>query len=211
MLYVAGPKSLDRGRLWCLLWFAAVAVAGAGCHQSGSSQTTDAQAGTGGGATGGGAAAGAAGTMGAGGADARAWASWPMPNPVPTGLPNPQSYDTGTPGVVIDRVTGLMWQRNVDPGSRLWADAYAYCDGLSLGGHDDWRLPVLIELVSIVDFTQEDPSIDATAFPATPVDSFWTAAPVVGSPGDFWYILFTTGFNYPGHADFLPLKVRCVR
>lgn len=158
----------------------------------------------------GGGGGGAAGAPGGG--DPNAWANWPMPNPVATALPNPQSYDTATSGVVVrDRVTGLTWERSVDLGGRLWADAGAYCDGLSLDGHDDWRLPTLIELVSLVDFTQQNPSIDATAFPATPADSFWTSSPVVGSPGDFWYVQFTTGFNYPGHSDFLPIKVRCVR
>jgi hypothetical protein len=137
---------------------------------------------------------------------------WPMPNPAASGLPNPAQYDTSQPGVVIDRVTGLSWQRDVDPASYLPPDAAALCAGLSLGGAA-WRLPTLIELLSIVDFTRSSPSIDPDAFPATPGDSFWTSTPVVGADGpsgQAWYVGFTTGFSYQGHVDFLALRVRCV-
>jgi hypothetical protein len=109
-------------------------------------------------------------------------------------------------------VTGLAWQRDVDPASYLWADAGALCAGLSLGGAS-WRLPTLIELLSIVDFTQPSPAIDPQAFPATPGDSFWTSSPVAGAngpSGQAWYVGFTTGFTYQGHVDFLTLRVRCV-
>src|SRR5580658_7985396 len=68
-------------------------------------------------AAGGGAAAGAAGAASSGGGAAGAanmppavvHASWPMPNPPGIGLPNPAEYDIG-PGVVVDEVTGLIWQ-----------------------------------------------------------------------------------------------------
>ncbi|MFN9210955.1 MAG: DUF1566 domain-containing protein, partial [Betaproteobacteria bacterium] len=36
---------------------------------------------------------------------------------------------------VTDRATGLVWQRRNDAGALRWADALAYCGGLSLGGH----------------------------------------------------------------------------
>src|SRR5262245_33698949 len=131
--------------------------------------------------------------------------AWPMPNP-------PGSYDLlPSPGVVIDRVTGLGWQRAVGTDMVLWSDAGAACDALSLAGFDDWRLPSLIELVSIIDSSRAGPAIDPGAFPDTPGDSFWTSTPVAGASGDAWYVNFSTGFNYEGHQAFLPLYVRCVR
>ena len=51
---------------------------------------------------------GAGGAGGDGRPEALAWARWPMPNPTTAGLPNPQSYDTTTPGVVVDNVTDCM-------------------------------------------------------------------------------------------------------
>ena len=44
---------------------------------------------------------------------------------------------------VIDNVTGLIWERQVDPGEYRQSDADNYCRGK--GG--DWRLPTRIELV----------------------------------------------------------------
>jgi hypothetical protein len=134
--------------------------------------------------------------------------AWPMPNPAASGLPNPASYDTSTAGVVVDRVTGLAWQRDVGASTYVWADALAACAALDGGG---WRLPSLLELVSTVDFTRAAPAVDPDAFPGTPADSFWTSTPVAGSAGDAWYLNFSTGFSYQGHQAFLPLYARCVR
>ncbi len=55
---------------------------------------------------------------------------------------------------VIDRATGLVWQRRSVAGALSWTDALAYCDGLSLGGHRDWRVPNAKELHSIVDYSR---------------------------------------------------------
>ncbi|MES1204372.1 MAG: DUF1566 domain-containing protein [Pseudomonadota bacterium] len=151
---------------------------------------------------------------GGGGGDlfAGGGAAWPMPNPPATGLPNPQAYDlTGTPGVVLDLVTGLAWQRDVDPHSLLWPQANDRCAALALGGHDDWRLPTLIEMVSLVDFSRREPAIDGAAFPGAPGGPYWTATPFAGSASESWYLAFSTGFSYHGHEDLLAIRMRCVR
>ena len=90
----------------------------------------------------------------------------PTRSPAAPGWP---SYDTSTAGVVVDRVTHLMWQRQVPADAHDWDQAGAYCACLQLAGHDDWRLPTRIELVSLVDYTRSFPAIDAQAFPDTPV------------------------------------------
>lgn len=55
---------------------------------------------------------------------------------------------------VTDRASGLVWQRREAAGALSWARALAYCDGLSLAGHRDWRLPDAKELHSIVDYSR---------------------------------------------------------
>jgi len=63
-------------------------------------------------------------------------------------------------GTVSDTASGLMWTKNANiNGLMNWATAVAWADGLTVGGHEDWRLPTTV---------QPDPScggqIDAGAF-----------------------------------------------
>ena len=68
--------------------------------------------------------------------------------------------------IVTDHITGLGWQPNTTIGSVDWKDALAYCEGLSYGGADDWRLPDVTELISIVDEKREEaPAINPVYFP----------------------------------------------
>jgi len=141
-----------------------------------------------------------------------------MPNPAgstdPTShaaLPNPASYDTSTTGVVVDRVTGLTWQRDVPSHTYTWADARAHCPSVDLAGHRDWRLPTEIDLYSLVDFTVASGArIDASAFPSTPANWFWSSTPVAGGSSDAWGVNFDLGYSYnSGVGD--TYNVRCVR
>lgn len=68
-------------------------------------------------------------------------------------------------GTITDTATGLMWQTTDDGTTRDWEEALAYCEDLSFAGHDDWRLPTVKELQSLVDYgrspqTTNSPAID---------------------------------------------------
>jgi hypothetical protein len=133
-----------------------------------------------------------------------------VPHPRASGGAHPHSYDTSTPDIVVDRVTGLAWQRVADTTAFTWAAAKDHCACLALGGYHDWRLPSRIELVSLVDFTTHDPAIDAQAFPGTPVEYFWTASPVAGNPATAWYIAFFDGSTHDTDVT-TEYRARCVR
>lgn len=53
--------------------------------------------------------------------------------------------------IVTDNITTLQWQDNSETNTTTenWADAINYCEGLTLGGSDDWRMPNINELLSI--------------------------------------------------------------
>lgn len=143
---------------------------------------------------------------------ANAWASWPMPNPVNSGLPNAMSYTVSATGnQVTDDVTALIWQRHVDAGAFTWADARQHCACVLIDGIAGWRLPSRIELASLADWTVVHPSIDSAAFPDTPSEAFWSASVLEnGDPDLAWHIDFDsshTSYTDKGYTH----RVRCVR
>jgi len=70
--------------------------------------------------------------------------------------PRPAYRDNGD-GTVTDLDTGLMWQQNPGP-KQTYAQAVAGAAASRLGGYDDWRLPTIKELYSLILFRGEDPS-----------------------------------------------------
>jgi hypothetical protein len=142
------------------------------------------------------------------------WAEWPIPNSpadVDAGAPNLESYTDNLDGTVTDDVTGLMWQQVVPDTQYTWEQAVTGCPTLTLAGHSDWRLPSLIELYSIVDAGQSNPSIDSTYFPKTPVDWYWSSSPQAGSTVNVWSVFFGIGSTYYFNAAWPPRAYRCVR
>jgi formylglycine-generating enzyme required for sulfatase activity len=132
-----------------------------------------------------------------------AWAGWPIT------APDARHYEIGAE-TVADQTTHLMWQRRAAAQDLAWDDARAYCSCLSVGGFHDWRLPSRMELLSIVDYRRQDPSIDPAVFPDTRVTWFWTASPVAGQVQLAWYLSFMDGNTHEASTD-VTYAVRCVR
>jgi hypothetical protein len=142
------------------------------------------------------------------------WVAWPMPNgkdDVAAGAPNEMSFTDNGDGTVTDNVTRLMWQQAVPPVKMLYSAAAITCSDLVLAGHDDWRLPSLIELISIADLGRSDPAIDVVAFPSTPADSFWSSTGFATSPTTVATVSFARGNTAQKAKTETPFHVRCVR
>lgn len=68
----------------------------------------------------------------------------------------PRYFDNGD-GTVTDLNTGLMWQQ--DPGEKkTFEEALHGAETFSLAGYDDWRLPTIKELYSLILFSGRDVS-----------------------------------------------------
>jgi Protein of unknown function (DUF1566) len=141
------------------------------------------------------------------------FAQWPVPNaPADTdgGAPNREKYTNNGDGTVTDDVTGLMWQQAGPTGKYTQPDALKYCVDLTLAGYRDWRLPSEIELVSLVDYDQSNPSIDPKYFPGELPYSFWSSTPSVNTPTFGWGVTFAFG-STGTNALVSPNSVRCAR
>ncbi len=113
-------------------------------------------------------------------------------------------------GTVTDNVTDLMWQQEDDDTERSWDDAITYCEGISLAGHADWRLPNYKELSSIIDYSLFSPAIDGTYFPNTDSGLYWSSTACVSCPNSAWDINFSYGLiGKYGKAG--SRYIRCVR
>lgn len=122
---------------------------------------------------------------------------------------NPMNYIDNGNGTVTDNVTGLIWQKEDDNINRVWDEAIAYCDALTLGGQSDWRLPSKKELISIVNYgiPYPGPTIDSV-FTNSKQSVYWSSTTDAYSPGYEWVVNFNFGDSFVGYASHY---VRCVR
>ncbi|MBA7604200.1 hypothetical protein ES703_11319 [subsurface metagenome] len=125
---------------------------------------------------------------------------------------------------VQDNNTGLMWTRYVplddigpdSDGKLLWADAVndediwefvSVANAASLGGHDDWRVPNVTELISLFDLSTWNPALDSDVFPSTPILETWTSNTNDRIPDQAFTISFYYG--YLTHFDKATAKGSC--
>ena len=102
------------------------------------------------------------------------------------GMCKPRDFEF-VKGVTRDNLTGLYWQKDLpvtydgctksDGRDCTYEEAASYCENLVIEDLDEWRLPTVEELLTIVDFGNVGPAIDTAFFPGTEVDinyNYWT-------------------------------------
>ena len=72
--------------------------------------------------------------------------------------------DEGPVAITFATVDDLVWNY-VDQAN----------SGSGVGGYTDWRLPNANELMSLIDFSTNNPCIDAVTFPSTPSSVHWVS------------------------------------
>lgn len=153
-------------------------------------------------------------------------------------------YQDNGDGTVTDMQTNLQWMRcalgQIWQGGTCTSEAASYQWQAALNvakavnsrggyaGYQDWRVPSIEELRSLVycssgapeiwnntgNSCQGDyssPTIDSTAFPNTPASSFWSASPYASNAVYAWYVNFYGGGfdGWDGRSD--AYHVRLVR
>jgi len=105
-------------------------------------------------------------------------------------------------GTVTNTDTGLMWQQYGTIETTTWQEALAYCENLDLAGYDDWRLPNVTELQSLVDYERYSPTINTTYFPNTQSSYYWSSTTIANDTSYAWNVDFLDGYvgNY-GKSD----------
>jgi hypothetical protein len=93
---------------------------------------------------------------------------------------------------VLDRETGLVWERKPSRKGMIWSTAKMFCAQKAVGGRGGWRLPAFNELTSLIDPSITDPQIprlptghpflDVQLDPLGPI-AYWSATSFTGEPG----------------------------
>ncbi|HYH17645.1 MAG TPA: DUF1566 domain-containing protein [Azospirillum sp.] len=78
---------------------------------------------------------------------------------------NQPSYRNNSDGTVSDLNTGLTWAQAPTTSKLTWSAAVSNGESLVLGGHDDWRLPSIKELYSLIKFSGSTGTSAATSTP----------------------------------------------
>lgn len=109
---------------------------------------------------------------------------------------------------VTDNTTGLTWMRcslgqtgNDCRGG--WVRKFSWAKALNevANNYSGWRLPNIKELSSIVELRCENPAINATIFPNTQSNAYWSSSPLV-YPGDYaWAVSFGVGASGTWRKD----------
>jgi hypothetical protein len=120
-------------------------------------------------------------------------------------------------GTVTDLNTGLMWEKQSNDGSihdknatYSWADAFAVhiagLNTMNFAGYNDWRVPNVKELQSIVNYETAIPAV-APAFNNSCTGNcsvltcsctgmptiYWTSTTYVVGPDEVWNMSFING------------------
>ena len=127
-----------------------------------------------------------------------------------SGCPSNNRFVDNGNGTVTDTCTGLMWTQdtlNIDAYPEItiedrvnWKNALQFCHDLSLGGHNDWRLPNIRELESLSYYDDIGPAgppeVDAL-FGIVRPGIYWTSTNDMQSPQRAWTVIFESGGSFP--------------
>jgi len=110
---------------------------------------------------------------------------------------------------VKDTRTGLIWQKE-NKKEMTWKESLKYCENLYLSNRKDWRLPTIKELMSIVDFSSNDPAINRRIFSETKSVHYWSSTTYEDNPTYAWTVNFFDGSSSYYSGKLSKIYVRAV-
>jgi Protein of unknown function (DUF1566) len=116
--------------------------------------------------------------------------------------------------VILDRETGLMWQRNPSQDRYVWKEGFSYIEKLNkenYAGHRDWRYPTKDEMATLI-LADENRNTGIYADPVFgPQRCFWTASEIDHKHHRACYVDFYYGGVYIVEENYANHFVRAVR
>ncbi|MCK4794912.1 MAG: DUF1566 domain-containing protein [Desulfobacteraceae bacterium] len=117
-----------------------------------------------------------------------------------------------SPSTWKDPKTGMEWQYE-SPGEMTWYEALEYAKSLSLGGKDDWRIPTVLELDTLLDrktlFDKMRPDMRKEV-PFRDTLSYWSSTTFADDTKNAWIMMFDGAYVLSYYKS-NTYNVRCVR
>lgn len=100
---------------------------------------------------------------------------------------------------VLDKETGIVWERSPAQTNFTWATAQNRCNRLVIGGRMGWRLPTIQELTSVLSVGAPGGLEPRNPFnPINPISAtIWSGTTSASNPAQAWV------FGLSGNATFL--------
>ena len=114
---------------------------------------------------------------------------------------------------VLDRETGLVWEKVPSKDGQDWRFASSHCVFLDLGGRQGWRLPTIQELLSLVDRTQSNLGLPPGHPFTVQSDFYWSATTAIFLDSEAWFLGLQNGTMGPSPKSSSPFDPGpwCVR
>ena len=117
-----------------------------------------------------------------------------------------------SPSTWKDPKTGMEWQYE-SPGEMTWYEALEYAKSLSLRGKDDWRIPTVLELDTLLDrktlFYKMRPDMRKEV-PFRDTLSYWSSTTFADDTKNAWIMMFDGAYALSYYKS-NTYNVRCVR
>jgi hypothetical protein len=117
-----------------------------------------------------------------------------------------------SPSTWQDPKTGMEWQYE-SPGEMTWYEALEYAKSLSLGGKDDWRIPTVLELDTLLDkktlFDKMRPDMRKEV-PFRDILPYWSSTTFAPNTYSAWIAMFDGAYILSYYKSNY-YHVRCVR
>jgi hypothetical protein len=122
-------------------------------------------------------------------------------------LPEPSPVAQGN--LVSDTATGLVWAKAASAASKTWQEALAICRSQVIDRYNDWRLPDVLELRSLIAYIRVSPAIDPAVFAGIDA-AFWTSTSFASHAEAAWQVNFQAGTS-AGEGKTAAAGVLCLR
>jgi hypothetical protein len=133
------------------------------------------------------------------------------------------NFIVNSDGTVTDKTVNLMWMRCTfgqgykddscigNPATLYWNEALSTAEQLEYASYNDWRLPNIKELATIIEDSCSSPAINLSVFPNTDNWAYWSSTVKSNTINSVFHLYLESGEMWFDQAYYQPYSMRLVR